>query len=416
METDAEILIVGGGLAGLRCACLLEAAGAAYRLFEAGDGWGGRVRTDQHPEGFLLDRGFQVFLTAYPESLPLFDYEALDLGPFLPGALVRVGDRFHRVSDPWRDPRGLGPTLRAPVGSLADKLRIGLFRFDACRGATDALWTRPDRSALEELRRRGFSERIIQRFFRPFFGGIFLDPELETSARMMTFVFRMFSGGNAALPAAGIGSVADQLARRLAPERLHLNQPVAAVRADGITLADGRNLPAAAVVLATDPVAAARLRGRPEPPMRSTAVVYFSAPESPHREPLLVLDGDGDGLSDAQPGYSPDDRALVAVSVVRDPEQACRPPGIEAIRDQLGSWYGRAAVRSWELLGTHRVPAALPLQRPGELRPGTRPVREPDGLYACGDYCETGSVNGALASGRRAAEAVLARLGGEGRL
>ncbi|MGJ3243664.1 MAG: protoporphyrinogen/coproporphyrinogen oxidase [Opitutales bacterium] len=423
MGEPDEILIVGGGLAGLRCAALLEAAGARYRLFEASDGWGGRVRTDRQADGFLLDRGFQVFLTAYPEARPLFDYGALRLGGFLPGARVRAGGRFHRVSDPWRDPNNLGATLRADVGTLADKMRIGLFRHGVCRGTADTPWRGADRSALGELRARGFSETMIERFFRPFFGGIFLDPELATSARMMCFVFRMFSQGEATLPAEGIGSLSDQLAGRLDPDRIHLHRPVVRVRPDGIVLADGRELSGSAVVLAVDPRSAARLRGLTEPPMRGTAVVYFAAERSPLDEPVLVLNGEGAGpvntlavLTDVQPGYSPDHRSLIAVSVIRHAGTLDSPAGLRAVRDQLTRWFGHDPVSGWRHLATCSVPEALPVQEPGHLVPGELPVVTEEGLYVCGDYRESGSLNGALASGRRAGEAVLARLSGEGRL
>ena len=193
--TDTDVLIIGAGLSGLSCARHLHEGGVPFQLLEAADGVGGRVRTDE-VEGFRLDRGFQVLLTAYPETQAALDYEALDLKPFYEGALVRTGGRFHRVADPLRRPLGAPATLLAPVGSIADKLRVAWLRWSVRRGSISDLLRRPETTTLDALRRRwGFSDRIVDAFFRPFLGGILLDRDLEASSRMFEFVFRMFSEG-----------------------------------------------------------------------------------------------------------------------------------------------------------------------------------------------------------------------------
>lgn len=123
----ADVVIVGAGLAGLSCACQLTRDGLSSMLIEASDGIGGRARTDE-VNGFLLDRGFQVLLTEYPEAKRVLDYPALRLHSFEPGALIRTNGKFHRVADPWRLPSAMLSTLSAPVGTVADKLSLGKLR------------------------------------------------------------------------------------------------------------------------------------------------------------------------------------------------------------------------------------------------------------------------------------------------
>jgi phytoene dehydrogenase-like protein len=232
-----DVAIVGAGLAGLSCACELTSRGISCTLLESSNDVGGRARTDQ-VGGFLLDRGFQVLLTAYPEAKRLLDYPALRLSSFEPGALVRFNGKFHRIADPWRLPSAMLSTLAAPVGTVADKLALGKLRHRLI-GDSPEDQPAPETSTLQFLRNWGFSSAMIDTFFRPFLGGIFLEQELETSSRMFEFVFRMFSIGEASLPAAGMGAMAQQLAARLPQNSIRLQQPVAKLSAGGVTLASG---------------------------------------------------------------------------------------------------------------------------------------------------------------------------------
>ena len=189
-----DVVIVGAGLAGLCCARELVQRGVGCVLLEASDGVGGRMRTDL-VDGFRLDRGFQVFLTSYPEAQRILDFNKLQLRPFLPGALVRFHGRFHELTDPWRRPFAAIRSVWSPIGSLADKLRIASLRHQSLRGTSEQRFLDPEITSLELLQRCGFSESMIDRFLKPFFGGIFLDPRLQTSSRMLHFVFRMLSTG-----------------------------------------------------------------------------------------------------------------------------------------------------------------------------------------------------------------------------
>ncbi len=237
MSEHVEVCIVGAGLAGLACARALSFRGIQCVVLEASDGVGGRIRTD-HLEGFLLDRGFQVALTAYPELHHQLDVAKLRLQRFEPGALVRVGERFHRVADPRRRPRHLLSTLFAPIGTPLDRWRLLRLLADVRRGTPADLLRRPeppgsDRSTLEELDARGFSDGMIDELFVPLFSGIQLDPRLEVSSRRFAVILRMLAEGDAAVPAGGMGAIPAQLAGDLPRGVVRLGTRV--VEVDGTT-------------------------------------------------------------------------------------------------------------------------------------------------------------------------------------
>jgi phytoene dehydrogenase-like protein len=294
--SNPDVLIVGAGLAGLCCAFRLHQSGMSSLVLEASDGVGGRVRTDK-VEGFLLDRGFQVLLTAYPEARRVLDYDALNLRPFYPGALIRYKNRFYRFADPWRRPVDGLLGLLTPMGSFADKLRIRKLRNHVLTGSLSDLYSRPETTTLRALRNVGFSENMIDRFFRPFIGGVFFDPDLGVSSHMFKFGFRMFSMGDTALPSRGMGAIPDQIAARLPAGTVRTEARVESVQEDGVTLKSGEKIKAHAVVVATEGPEAARLLGDKEKPgSRSVTCLYFETDDPPLSEPLLVLNGEGKGL------------------------------------------------------------------------------------------------------------------------
>lgn len=410
--TNPDVIVVGAGLAGLACARVLSEAKVKVRVLEASDSAGGRVRTDA-VDGFLLDRGFQVFLTAYPEASAVLDCEALGLRAFTPGAKVWLGGRLHTIADPWRKPLKAVAHALNPVGSLADKLNVAELRQQALAGTVEELWHRPQRTSLEYLRRLEFSERMIDAFFRPFFGGIFLERELETSSRFLEFVFRMFATGATAVPARGMGALSAQLAERLPLNTVRYSAPVSDVWGHRVRLASGETVESSAVVVATDaPSATGLLLGMPAPRTRWVTCLYFAAPEPPVEGPWLVLDGEGVGpvnnlavMSEVAPSYAPAGQALVSVSVLGEP---AAPETLEArVREQLTGWFG-GAVAGWRHLRSYVLPHALPAMTTEALAEPHRPVRLSPGLYVCGDHRDSASIEGALVSGRRAAEALLA--------
>ncbi len=416
--SSPTVVVVGAGLAGLSCALELGAAGMRPLVLEASDAVGGRVRTDE-VDGFLLDRGFQVLLTAYPEARRLLDYEALQLRPFYPGALIRSGGRFRRLADPWRRPLdGIGGVLSGAV-SPVDALRIARLRGRVRCGSLEGRRARPERPTRDRLAAEGFSPAIVDRFFRPFFGGVFLDPVLATSDRQLEFVFRMFSSGGIAVPSRGMGEIPRQLAARLPAGSLRLLARVEAVRGLTVMLAGGERIEADSVVVAADATDArglVDLAGRQ--PWRGVTCLHFAAERPPITGPLLVLNGEGSGpvnnlcvMSEVSPAYAPAGRSLVSATVLGSEDRG----GLEAaVRAQLGGWFG-PAVDGWRLLRSERIERALPDQSPPTPESGSLPVRLGDRRYVCGDHRADASINGAMASGRAAATAVLEDLARESR-
>jgi phytoene dehydrogenase-like protein len=412
---NMEVVIIGAGLAGLCCARTLHQAGIPFMLLEASDGVGGRVRTDQ-VEGFLLDRGFQVLQTAYPEARRVLDYRALDLKPFYPGALVYFGGRLHRVGDPLRHPGHFFSTLFSPVGTLTDKMRVARLRWRVSQGSLEELFRRPETSTLATLKAQGFSESMIERFFRPFFSGVFFDRELASSSRMFEFVFRVLAQGDTALPAGGIGAISAQLAESLSTGAIRTGTPVAKVEEGKVVLASGEEIPARAVVLATEGGETNRLLGEDKPfSAVDCCCLYFTADKPPVAEPILVLDGENTGpvtnlavVSNVAPSYAPPGSSLIQATVVGNPGMADRQLEAQS-REQLSRWFG-PEVHDWRLLRLYRITRALPDQRPPTPDPLTQPVQLSPWLFVCGEYQSLSSIHWAMVSGRRAGEAVVREL------
>ena len=411
----SDVVIIGGGLAGLSCAKTLTDHGIENIVLEANESVGGRVKTDT-VDGFLLDRGFQVFSSAYPEAQRALDYKALRLKTFHSGALVRFDGNFHRVADPYRHPRQAIPTLTAPIGTLADKFRIAKLRKKVLSGSLHELFNRPETSTLQYLQEMRFSPSMINRFFRPFLGGIFLDANLLTSSRVAEFVLRMFSSGNTALPTNGMGTIAKQLASHLQEEHVHTQTKVIGIQGKTLQLASTETVKAEIIVIATENSIGTQLDPNIIPlPYRRVACLYYASSYSPISGPYLVLNGDGRGpinnlcvLTQVAPTYAPPGRQLISVSVLNFNEQQTSRLELE-VRNQLHEWFG-SQVKDWQHVKTYLIKEAQPAQDPPFTQASTRSSKIRDGIFVCGDYRATATINGALGSGRQTAELVLKEL------
>ncbi|MDB5242759.1 MAG: amine oxidase, partial [Spirosoma sp.] len=428
-SVDSPVIIVGAGMAGLTCAVYLKQAGIDALLLDAADGIGGRVRTDV-VDGFRLDRGFQILLTAYPEAQQLLNYATLDLQRFRSGALIRsqtIHDSAHWLTllNPFQEPFSVFQTLISPVGSLGDKLRIFELMRRTEELSIDDLFRQTPTTTLALLHKIGFSDRIIELFFRPFFGGVFLEDALTTSSNFFEFCFRMFFSGDAAVPALGMGAIPQQLAGYLSPGQIRLETPVRRIEGSRVILDTGETLTGGVLVLAVDAAQAgilldrrAALNGQS---FNRTTCTYFSAPESPRSIPaekLLLLNPHRSSavhnlavMSDVAPDYVSTDRSdgqksLISVST-QGLETLDEAALTEGIRLELTNWFG-TEVSTWRHLRTYHLPQALPAYNPLQDKKNlAKTLKLTETLYQCGDQSAYPSLNAAMQTGREVAELIL---------
>ncbi|CAN5120006.1 NAD(P)/FAD-dependent oxidoreductase [soil metagenome] len=410
-----KVIVVGAGLAGLTCAKVLAERGAEVVVFEASDGVGGRVRTDER-DGFLLDRGFQVYFTAYPVSKRHLDHEALDLKSFDPGAIIHQGRKSSVLSDPVRDPKALVPSLLSGAATLQDKLRtLRLVAGSVSeRAETAGELDGVDSSSLEYLRSYGFSERIIDDFYRPFYGGIFLDRSLSTSSRVLRFTLKMLATGKTAVPARGIGEIPKQLAARLPLDAIRTESPVLRLLRDeervvGVETPDEQH-EADVVVMATDALTSRKLTGQATPEGSVGQLCAYYAAEGVRSGKKIVLNAEDGGfvnnaveISAVAPLYAPRGQHLLSVVALGGfdlPDEEVYRCGVADVTH----WYPNADLTP---LAIYRIPYAQFPQPPGvhEELPENR--TSTPGLVLAGDYTEDSSINGSMLSGEKAAGEVM---------
>ena len=428
MTDGTKVVVVGGGLSGLCCARTLQRAGVEAHIYEASDGLGGRVRTDI-VSNCRLDRGFQVLFTAYPAVQQELDLEALNLQYFDAGAVVFWRGERYSLGDPLRQPGQLLESVLSPLITLGDKRRLLRLRRDIRKVSLKEISEYPDMSMEDYLREYGFSDKFLNRFIRPFFGGIFLDYSLQTSVRMFGFVWKMLMEGRTAVPEKGMGAIPRQIAKGLTPDTVHLNSPVAELlriegRVTGIRLEDGETVQADAVVVATDSGVAAQLTGLRLPTdYRSATCLYFLVPKPLKTNKSLLLFAEPNAHSEGQPlvnnaammsnvapSYATKGKYLLSVTVLGD----SRLPDVELARrakGEIAPHFAASNPDEWELIKIYRIPWAQFRQPTGifDRLPDTE--TDTEGLFLGGEITSSSSLNGALVSGQRAAAAVLTHLG-----
>ncbi|MDQ3540295.1 MAG: FAD-dependent oxidoreductase [Chloroflexota bacterium] len=427
-DTETPVIIVGAGLAGLTCARELHRAGTAVIVIEATGTVGGRVRSEFDADGFVIDRGFQIMLSAYPALKRQVDLDSLGSAAFDAGAVIWTGARRIPLADPLRHPAALLRDLTAPVFPLADKLRLARWALGVSRASWDSAANAAneqgvDRSGMAALRQRGFSDAFITRFAQPFWGGILLDRSLSVSAGVLEFTLKMFLGGSGVLPKRGVGAVPAAIAADLPRDALRLNSTVTEViredgRVAGVRLADGDTIAGSAVVVAADPPSARRLTGIeliPATPV-SCVTVYLSGSTDPGIGKKLMLDGTGASsvnhiapLSTVQPSYAPPGTHLIAAVMLGEArlEQTDDEIGDRA-RADVEAMLGQPGV--WNVHQIVRVPFSLYHQEPGLHRRLPDATTGVPGLFLASDATVDASSNGAILSGESAARAVRAAM------
>ena len=428
MTVDCDVVVVGAGVAGLECARTLHAHGLAVRVVEASDGVGGRVRSDRF-DGFTVDRGFQLLNPAYPAVRARVDVGALDLRPLLPGVAVRRDAGLALLADPRRAPRLLGPTLRS--GYVRPLELVALARWAApALGSARRLVDGPDETLARSLDRTRVDGAIRREVLAPFLAGVLAEDDGTTSAAFARLLVRMFLLGTPGVPAGGMAQLPAQLARDLPDvvlgtrvetvERTGGEGGASAVR----VRTDDGTVEARAVVVATDAVTAEALVGVRAPAMKGLATHWYATDEAPRADAAIVVDGRRQGghrpgpvvnaavMSNAAPSYAPPGQHLVQVTCLLDAGPAADPPAEPDVRRQAGEMFG-VSTSTWREIARHLVPGALPAQ-PAPLV-ARQEVDLGGGVFVCGDHRDTASLQGALVSGARTADAVRRRLSGGAR-
>lgn len=408
----SDVVIVGAGMAGLTCALSLQEAGVQAQVLEASDAVGGRVRTDE-VDGFLLDRGFQVLLPSFPLVRELIDVDALDLQTFIAGVACRShrSDDLYLLADPFREPQLLAQTLRsgkvhpASMSALARWLAPALREEWTLQGEDDV----PRRESMDRAGLHGPLRHVVDGFF----AGVLLEDDGSTSTAFTHKLARAFARSRGSLPAGGMQRVPEQLAARLTTPP-SLGTPVVEVGPGRVRTEQGETIEAELVVVATDPVTAEQLTGRPTTPGKGVTTHWYATAEAPFDMPVLVLDQrecrgpvtNTAVVSNAAPGYAPDGQHLVQATTLW--REGTEPVGDDAVAAHLAEIYG-VSTDGWRLLRRDDIGYALPVQ-PAPFT-SREELEVETGLIVCGDHTDTGSVQGAMMSGRRAAQGWLHRLG-----
>ena len=413
-----DVIIIGGGLAGLTAANYLHKKDISFQLLESTDRVGGRVKTDEL-NGYRMDRGFQVLLTAYPEAKRLLDYGKLNLKTFSPGAaLLMPNGKIERIGDPMRDISALLPTISSSAGSMGDKLGILKLRGQLESMSIENIFAQSEKTTLDALRSEyTFSKKIIERFFRPFFSGIFLENDLTTSRRMFDFVFKMFGEGHAAVPDNGMEEIPKQLAGNLPSENIRVDHKVAKVDGQNIFLENGEKISAKNILIATEANKLVKnFFKKINKKYVSTLHIHFISETPAIAKPLIGLNTAKNKLVNnictiniVAPGYAKNGKNLISISVVGKPKLKDKEI-ISEIKKESKKWFGNE-VEQWEHLNSHLVEYALPAQNQVSHTIDDEEIKLSENIFLCGDHLLNGSIDAAMKSGRRAAEVLIKNLG-----
>ncbi len=412
-KQDYKIHIIGAGISGLIAAIVLEQNGFSPVIIEATERAGGRVKTDTI-DGHQLDRGFQVLLTAYPAAKKYLDFDALDLQKFLPGASIFNSGKQTILGDALRDMSLLFSTVFSNVGSLADKLKILKLNRKLKQKSLSDIFAQDEQTTLSYLTDFGFSNRMINQFFKPFFSGIFLEPDLETSSRMFEFVYKMFGEGYAALPKAGIEAIPKQLLHKLKNTTFRYNTIVSSIKDVGIVLSDGQKLESNFTIVATDASHLISNLKNQSTEWKSCDTLYFETENRIIRKPLIgLIPKYGTLINNIFYNTSLETSAtakkeLLSVTIV-DNHNLSNKVLIERVKKELKEHCG---IDSCKFIKHYSIPLALPKLNDLQYEMLPSETRLTTGIFLAGDTQLNGSLNAAMISGERAALGVIETLSG----
>ncbi|MBC7524717.1 MAG: FAD-dependent oxidoreductase [Flavobacterium sp.] len=401
-----EVIIIGAGISGLTAAVHLTRMGKKVLILEASDRVGGRIKTD-YIDGFRLDHGFQVLLDSYPETKELLDYSKLNLKKFLPGATVLYDGGQFEIADPFCRPSALFSTLFAPVGSFKDKINTLFLKFKLLKISIKDIFNQEEVSTLKQLELYGFSNKMIETFYKPFFAGIFLENNLETSNRMFDFVMKMFSDGNATIPELGMEEIPKQLQAMLPKDAIIFNTKVVSIDKNKVQTEDNNEYVASHIVIATEAsnfvkqyLTTVNIKSH------QVTNVYFETDVAPNNDAVVVLNASKNRkwvtnltvMTNVSKKYAPKGKVLISVSCNGIPEISDEELAIN-IKKELAQWYGEKTT-TWKFLRTYRIKYALPNLETIENEIDLSKMQISDNLFICGDHLLNGSINAAMKTGR----------------
>ena len=406
------ITIIGAGISGLTAAVYLQRKGFKIQILEASDHAGGRIKTDL-VDGFRLDKGFQVLLTEYPETKALLDYEKLNLKRFLPGATVLYENGQFEIADPFRRPSALFSTVFAPVGTLKDKINTFFLKNKLVKISVPSIFNQIETETILQLKKYGFSAKMIDRFYKPFFSGIFLENDLKTSSNMFDFVMKMFSEGDAAIPELGMEEIPKQLVAMLPKDSIQYNMKVNAIENNKIICENGKLVETDIIIIATEAIGlASNYISKSKQNFHQVTNVYFEAKIAPTQKAVVVLNAAANKkwvsnltvLTNVSKKYSSDERVLISVSLNGNPtvddETLAKNMQLE-----LKNWYGNQ-VNNWKIIKVYRINYALPNQKKVRNEVLNSELELDKNVFICGDHLMNGSINAAMKSGRLVAELI----------
>ena len=404
----SHTIIVGAGIAGLTAAYYLQKANKDYTILEASDRIGGRIKTDES-NGFLMDRGFQVFLTSYPEARKILDYNTLELKAFDSGAvLLRSNGKVDYIGDPQRQLSSLITTLTTNAASFGDKFKIIKTKNAIVKKSIQEIFSSEEISTIKLLKEEyRFSNKIITEFLQPFYAGIFLEKELSTSRRMFDFVFKMFSEGEATVPAKGMEEIPKQIASYLDPSKIHCNTKVIDVKGNVVHLQNKESIISDHILVATEADGLCSQFTETKKTYRSTTNLYFHSNEQPYKQNAIALNGDPKAIvnnfvciSKNSRDYS-QNKELISVSL-KEGVSYDDANVSENVKTELSKWITSA--KKWNHLKTYKIGYALPDQT---KITNDNIIEVSNKMTIIGDHVMNGSINAAMKSGRLGAERVI---------
>ena len=412
---NPKVTIIGAGISGLSAAVYLHRQGFEIQILEASDRAGGRIKTDI-VDGFRLDHGFQVLLTAYPEAKALLDYKALNLKAFLPGATVLHDGGIFEIADPFRRPSATFATVFAPVGSLKDKVNTFVLKLKLLRKSIPEIFSQPEKTSLAQLQNYGFSQKMIRLFYKPFFSGIFLENDLKTPNRMFDFVMKMFSEGDATIPELGMEEIPKQLVNMLPANSISYNSKVSKIDNTTIFCEDGNSFTTDKIIIATEATGFIQ-NYIPAAKTKSHAVtnVYFEAIVPPTSKAVVILNASANKkyvnnitiLTNVSKAYASKGKVLISVSVNSIPAENDLELA-NLMKTEIQPWFAEA--KNWNFIKAYRINYGLPNLDTLSDEIDSSQFKIKENIYVCGDFMLNGSLNAAMKSGRLVAELIASEL------